>query len=99
MCIEAGASVRAEASGRAGSSTPRSGPVDSPADGVDLLGQAIFEACMDSRWPERRTYGETVKAVPRIKEAPDWIAEDLTRPENASTDRRTAGLRSGTARM
>ena len=26
---------------------------------------------------------ETIKAVPRIREALDWITEDLTRPENA----------------
>jgi hypothetical protein len=49
-----------------------------------LDNQAIFEAYMDSRWPERRTYGETIKAVPRIREALDWIAEDLTRPENVT---------------
>ena len=28
---------------------------------------------------------DTVKAVPRIKEALDWIAVDVTRPENDAT--------------
>lgn len=27
---------------------------------------------------------DTIKAVPKIKEALDWIAEDITRPENES---------------
>jgi hypothetical protein len=47
-----------------------------------LDNQAIFEAYMDPRWPQRRTYGETIKAPARIKEALDWIAADITRPEN-----------------
>jgi Family of unknown function (DUF6308) len=47
-----------------------------------LDNQAIFEAYMDPRWPQRRTYGETIKSVKRIKEALDWIAEDLNRAEN-----------------
>jgi hypothetical protein len=33
-------------------------------------------------WPSKPSLMETVKAVPRIKEALDWIAADLTRPEN-----------------
>jgi hypothetical protein len=44
---------------------------------------AIFGAYMYPLWPEKRARAETIKAVPRIKEALDWIAEDLTRPENA----------------
>ncbi len=49
-----------------------------------LDNRAIFEAYMSPLWPEKRTVGESVKAVPRIAEALDSIAEDLTRPENAS---------------
>ncbi len=45
---------------------------------------AIFGAYMYPLWPENRARADTIKAVPRIKEALDWIAEDLTRPENAS---------------
>ena len=33
-------------------------------------------------WPEKRAREDTVKAVPRIREALDWIAADVTRPEN-----------------
>jgi hypothetical protein len=47
-----------------------------------LDNQAIFEAYLDPRWPERRTYGETIKSRARIEEALDCIAADLTRPEN-----------------
>jgi len=45
---------------------------------------AIFGAYMYPLWPEKRARADTIKAVPRIKEALDWIAEDLTRPENES---------------
>jgi hypothetical protein len=44
---------------------------------------AIFGAYMNPLWPEKRALADTVKAVPRIKEALDWIAADVTRPENA----------------
>jgi hypothetical protein len=37
---------------------------------------------MNAAWPEKRSSMDTIKAVPRIKEALDWIAYDLTRPEN-----------------
>lgn len=37
---------------------------------------------MNPLWPEKRSLADTIKAVARIKEALDWIAEDLTRPEN-----------------
>ena len=47
-----------------------------------LDNQAIFGAYMNPAWPERRSLMDTVKAVPRIKEALDWIAADITRPEN-----------------
>jgi hypothetical protein len=49
-----------------------------------LDNQAIFGAYMNATWPEKRSLMDTVKAVPRIKEALDWIAYDLTRPENES---------------
>jgi len=49
-----------------------------------LDNQAIFGAYMNPLWPEKPSLTDTVKAVPRIKEALDWIAHDLTRPENES---------------
>ena len=49
-----------------------------------LDNQAIFGAYMNPLWPEKRSLADSVKAVPRIKEALDWITEDLTRPENES---------------
>jgi hypothetical protein len=49
-----------------------------------LDNMAIFGAYMNPLWPERRALDETIKSVPRIKEALDWIAHDLTRPENTS---------------
>ncbi len=50
-----------------------------------LDNQAIFGAYMNPSWPEKRSLMDTIKAVPRIKEALDWIAADVTRPENEST--------------
>jgi hypothetical protein len=47
-----------------------------------LDNQAIFGAYMYPAWPEKRSLMETIKAVPRIEEALDWIATDVTRPEN-----------------
>ena len=47
-----------------------------------LDNMAIFGGYMNPRWPETPALEETVKAVPRIKEALDWITFDLTRPEN-----------------
>lgn len=49
-----------------------------------LDNQAIFGAYMNPLWPKRRSLMDTVKAAARIKEALDWIAADITRPENAS---------------
>lgn len=46
---------------------------------------AIFGAYMNPLWPESHALADTVKAVPRIKQALDWISVDLTRPENART--------------
>ena len=39
---------------------------------------------MNPHWPKRRSSADTIKAVARIQEALDWIAHDLTRPENAA---------------
>lgn len=50
-----------------------------------LDNQAIFGAYMNPHWPDRRSLADTIKAVARIKEALDWIAEDLTRSQNAVT--------------
>lgn len=47
-----------------------------------LDNMAIFGAYMYRSWPEKAALSETIKAVPRIKEALDWIAIDVTRPEN-----------------
>jgi hypothetical protein len=47
-----------------------------------LDNMAIFGAYMNPLWPERPALADTIKAVPRIREALDWIASDLTRPEN-----------------
>ena len=49
-----------------------------------LDNQAIFGAFMNPLWPEKRALADTVKAPARIKEALDWIALDLTRPENTA---------------
>lgn len=47
-----------------------------------LDNMAIFGAYMNRLWPERAALADTIKAVPRIKEALDWIAVDTSRPEN-----------------
>jgi hypothetical protein len=44
-----------------------------------LDNQAIFGVYMNPLWPEQRALTDSVKAVSRIKEALDWIADDLTR--------------------
>jgi Family of unknown function (DUF6308) len=49
-----------------------------------LDNMAIFGAYMNPRWPEQRAKEDTIKAAPRIKEALDWIATDVTRSENES---------------
>ena len=48
-----------------------------------LDNQAIFGAYMNPRWPERRSSTDTIKAPARIREALEWIAYDLIRPENS----------------
>jgi hypothetical protein len=47
-----------------------------------LDNMAIFGAYMYPLWPEQTALAETIKAVPRIREALDWIAVDVTRLEN-----------------
>jgi hypothetical protein len=47
-----------------------------------LDNQAIFGAYMNPNWPSKPSMAETVKAQPRILEALEWIAYDLTRKEN-----------------
>jgi Family of unknown function (DUF6308) len=49
-----------------------------------LDNMAIFGAYMNPAWPEKRALADTIKAVPRIKEALDWITADITRAENES---------------
>lgn len=44
--------------------------------------QAIFGAYMNPLWPQQPSLAESVYAAMRIKEAFDWIAFDLNRPEN-----------------
>jgi hypothetical protein len=48
-----------------------------------LDNQAIFGASMNPLWPDTGSSMDTVKSVPRVREALDWIATDITRPENA----------------
>ena len=47
-----------------------------------LDNMAIFGAYMNPNRPERPALADTIKAVPRIREALDWITVDLTWPEN-----------------
>jgi hypothetical protein len=47
-----------------------------------LDNMAIFGAYMNPAWPKKRALADTIKAVPRIKEALDWITTDITHPEN-----------------
>lgn len=44
--------------------------------------QAIFGAYMNPLWPQQPSLAESVYAATRIREAFDWIAFDLNRPEN-----------------
>jgi hypothetical protein len=47
-----------------------------------LDNQAIFGAYLKPSWPSRLSSNGSVKTFPRIKQAVDWIAFDLTREEN-----------------
>jgi hypothetical protein len=44
-----------------------------------LDNMAIFGAYMNPLWPEKPARADTIKSVPRIKEALDWIAADVMR--------------------
>jgi hypothetical protein len=50
-----------------------------------LDNQAIFGAYMNPLWPEGPSRTDTIKAVARIREALEWIVQDLRRSENAAT--------------
>jgi Family of unknown function (DUF6308) len=50
-----------------------------------LDNQAIFGAYMNPRWPEQRASIQSIYAEARIREALEWVAMDLTRPENTGT--------------
>jgi len=43
---------------------------------------AIFTAYMNPRWPEKPARGDSVKDREKILEGLNWIAYDITRPEN-----------------
>ncbi len=47
--------------------------------------QAIFGAYMNPLWPDSPSLTESVYAASRVREAFDWIAFDITRPENRDT--------------
>lgn len=64
-----------------------------------LDNQAIFGAYMNPLWPEKHSLADTIKAVPRIKEALDWIAWDITRPENASVWRQLQKIEPARSRI
>ena len=48
-----------------------------------LDNMAIFGAYMNRLWPERAALADTIKAMPRIKEALDWIVFDITRAKTS----------------
>jgi hypothetical protein len=48
-----------------------------------LDNQAVLGAYMNPHWPERRSMGDTIKAVPRIRDALNWI------PANRASARST----------
>jgi hypothetical protein len=64
-----------------------------------LDNQAIFGAYMNPHWPERRSSMETIKSRARIREALDWIAYDLTRPDNVESWSALAELSPGRSRI
>lgn len=64
-----------------------------------LDNQAIFGAYMNPRWPEQRSSMETIKSPARIREALDWIAYDVRRPENAESWFALAELAPGRSRI
>jgi Family of unknown function (DUF6308) len=57
-----------------------------------LDNMAIFGAYMNQDWPTRAAKADTIKAVPRMKEALDWIALDVSREENEAVWRQLEAL-------
>ena len=47
-----------------------------------LDNQAIFGAYMNPHWPQQKGQSDSVRSLDRIRNALDWIAFDLTRPDN-----------------
>ena len=47
-----------------------------------LDNQAIFDAYLNPKWPQRPARSESTKSQCRIRNALEWIAFDLKRPEN-----------------
>ncbi len=47
--------------------------------------QAIFGAYMNPLWPDSPSLADSVYAASRVREALDWIAFDIARPENRDT--------------
>lgn len=47
-----------------------------------LDNQAIFGAYMNPNWPHEPARSDSIRSLDRINSALDWIAYDLTRPEN-----------------
>jgi hypothetical protein len=48
-----------------------------------LDNQSIFGAYMNSKWPQQRARTDSIYAASTIRNALDWIAADLTAPDNA----------------
>jgi hypothetical protein len=64
-----------------------------------LDNMAIFGAYMNRLWPERAALADTVKAVPRIREALDWIVVDITRTENEQSWERLQAIEAERTRI
>lgn len=64
-----------------------------------LDNMAIFGAYMNPRWPQQPALADTVKAVPRIRQALDWIASDVSRAENESVWRQLQEIESQRTRV
>jgi hypothetical protein len=64
-----------------------------------LDNEAIFGSYMNPKWPAERARRDTVKGRSRIREALEWIAVDLTRPENHDAWLRLNKLEPGRSRI
>src|SRR6266487_857499 len=49
-----------------------------------LDNEAIFGTYVNPRWPKQRAPRESIYARCRVREALEWTATDLTRPENTT---------------